>query len=234
MKSLFASFKRKLRDIKVNKTIRKLLTTEDRISSGIIDDLQEFSHDEITHVLRESYSSLEPHLQEQLLAVLEDQGYMEVIYDKLNNGSEREILYSLDLLALLKPPKALDSIFKKLADNRESIRFEAAYALILYRNQRVVELTIKELKQDSPYLPARLAQVLMGYGSLAVLELVNNLNNSEIDTDMVLEILKLMSEETTDEKVTECLAMNSEVIMKAQMAKDLKGARVEGRQECEK
>ena len=230
MKSLFASLKRRFKDAKVDKLIRKLLAIEDNIPSGIINSLQEFSQGEITHVLREAYPSLELHLQEQFLVVLEDQGYMKVIYDKLSNGSEKEVLYSLEILALLKPFKALELILKKLADNRESIRFEVAHTLILYRNQRVVELAIKELKQDSPYLPARLAQVLMGYGSLAVLELVNNLNNSEIDTDMVLEILMLMSNETIDEKVAECLAANSEAIKKAQMIKELKGVGMEGRQ----
>ncbi|MBS3970452.1 MAG: hypothetical protein KGZ94_10095 [Clostridia bacterium] len=206
MKSLFDSLKRRLKDAKVDKLIRKLLAMEDKIPSGVINNLQDFSHEEITHALKEAYPSLESYLQKQLLVVLEDQGYMKIIYDKLNNGSEKEILYSLELLALLKPFKALDLIFRRLADNRESIRFEAAHTLILYKNKKVLELAVKELKQNSPYLPARLAQILMGYGSLAVLELINNLNNPEIDNSMIADILILMSDETIDKKVAECLA----------------------------
>jgi len=231
MKSLFTIIKKNFKDAKIDKLIRKLLTIEDNISSEIINSIQDLSHEEITRVLREAYSNLEPNLQKQFLAVLENQGYMKVIYDKLNNGSENEILYSLEILALLKSPEAVDLIFKKLADNRETVRFEVAHTLVLYKNQSIVELAIKELKQDTPYLPARLAQVLIGYGSIAVLELINNLNNPEVDTDMVLEILALMSDNTNDEKIVECLAANSEAITKARMVKSLKGAEVEGRQE---
>jgi len=219
MKNLFAGIKRRFQDAKINKLIRKLLATEDKVSSEVINGLQEFSREEVTHILKEAYPSLEAHLQEQVLVALEDQGYMKVIYDELNNGSEKEILYSLELLALLKPIGALDSIFKKLTDNREAIRFEVAHTLILYRSQKVVELAVKELKQDSLYMPARLAQILMGYDYLAVLELVNNLNNSEIDTNMVLEILMLISNESVDEKVAEYLDANSEAIMEAQQSK---------------
>jgi len=206
MKSLLGSLKRKLKDAKVNKLIRKLLSMEERISPRVIDDLQGFSDEEITYALREAYPSLESYMQKQLLVVLEDQGYMKMIYDKLINGSEQEILFSLELLALLKPFKALDLIFRRLADNRESIRFEAAHTLILYKNKKVVKLAVKELKQNSPYLPARLAQILMGYGSLAALELINNLNNPELDTNMIVDILILMSDETIDKRIAECLA----------------------------
>ena len=219
MKSLFASFKKRLQDARINKLIRKLLSIEIRIPPGIINSLTEFSHEEITYVLRETYPHLESHLQKQFLVVLEDKGYMKVIYDKLSNGSEKEILYALEMLAFLRPFKALKFIFNKLSDNRETIRFEIAHTLIIYRNRKVVELAVKALKQGTPYLPARLAQVLMGYGTIAVLELVNNLNNPEIDTNLVIEILTLISNETTDEKVMECLSANSEAIVKAQINK---------------
>jgi len=216
MKGLLDGIKRKFKDAKINKLTRELLTMEDSIPYEVINDLGHLSHEEITCILREVYPILEPYLQEQLLAVLGDNGYMEIVYEGLKNGSEKEILYSMELLALLKPIEAIDLIFRRLADNRELIRFEAAHTLILYKIKRVITLAIKELRPNGLYLPARLAQILMGYGSLAVLELINNLNNSEIDTSMVLELLTLISDETEDEKVAEYLDTNSEAIMEAQ------------------
>lgn len=206
MKTLFDRFKKRLKNAKVDKLTRKLLAMEDRIPPGVINYLQELSHEDITCVLKEAYPSLESYLQKQLLVVLEEQGYMKIIYDKLNKGSEKEILDALELLTLLKPIKALDLIFRRLADNRENIRFETAHTLVLYKNKKVVELAVKELKHNSPYLPARLAQILMGYGTLAVLELINNLNNPELDTSMIVDILILMSDEAIDKKVADCLA----------------------------
>ena len=195
MRGLLDGIKRKFKDVRINKLARELLAMEDSISSGFINSLQDFSHEEITCILREAYPSMESDLQKQLLIVLKDQGYMEVVYEGLNKGSEKEIIYSLELLALLKPIDAMHLIFRKLADNRESIRFEAAHTLIQYKDRRVVKLAVKKLKQDGSYLPARLAQILVGYGSLAVLELTKNLNNPRLDTDMIRDILALMPDE---------------------------------------
>ena len=189
MRTLLTSFKKKIKDAKVDKVIRKMLSMEEQISPWVISSLQEFSDEEITYVLKEVYPNLESYLQKQLLIVLEDIGYMKMIYNKLNKGSQKEILFSLELLGLLKPYIAIDLIFKRLADNREFIRFEAAHTLIQYKNKKVVELTVKELKEDSTYLPARLAQILVGYGSLGALGLINNIDNPKLSNQLIIEVI---------------------------------------------
>ncbi len=190
MRTLLTSFKKKIKDAKVDKVIRKMLSMEEQISPWVISSLQEFSDEEITYILKEVYPNLESYLQKQLLIVLDDIGYMKMIYDKLNNGSQKEILFSLELLGLLKPYKAIDLIFERLADNREFIQFEAAHTLILYKNKKVVELTVKELKEGSTYLPARLAQILVGYGSLGALGLINNMDNPKLSNQLIIEVLE--------------------------------------------
>ncbi|KUO52945.1 MAG: hypothetical protein APF76_02165 [Desulfitibacter sp. BRH_c19] len=199
MRNFLGSLKNKIKNAKVDKLIRNFLSMEQQISPWVINSLQELSEEEVTYVLKEVYPNLESYLQKQLLVVLEDIGYMKMIYNKLNKGSEKEILFSLDLLGLLKPFKALDFIFKRLADNRESIRFEAAHTLILYKNKKVVELTVKELKEDSSCLPARLAQILVGYGSIAALELINNINNPKLSNVVIIEILGLLEFEKAND-----------------------------------
>lgn len=199
MKSFFGSLKKKIKDAKVDKLIRTILSLEEQISPWVINTLQECSDEDITYVLKEAYPSLESYLQKQLLILLEDIGYMERLYDKLNKGSHTEILFSLELLGILKPHKALDDIFKRLGDNREFIRFEAAHTLILYKNKKVVKLTVKELEEDSKYLPARLAQILVGYGSIAALELINNIDNPKLSNGLIIEIIGLLEFEKAND-----------------------------------
>lgn len=202
MANFFDVIKNKIRQTQLNKLSRQILSMEKQVCPKVIENLPRFSHEEITYLLKEVYPSLESYIQKQLLIVLDNLGYLGQIYEKLNKGSEKEILYALNLLTIFKPIRALDDIFKRLADNRDAIRFEAAYTLISYQSKKVIEMAVKELREDSQCLPARTAQVLVGYGSLAALEITDNLENPKLDQKMLLEVLELMNGQETDGKDT--------------------------------
>jgi HEAT repeat protein len=190
---------------RVDRLVRMILKSEGEISPWVIDNLSEYSQEEITSALKEAFPSLESYLQKQFLFVLDEIGYIKMLLEKLDRGSEEDILFSLDMLSILKPIRALGPIIKKLADSRETIRFEAADTLIAYRHKKVVDLLVKELREDSPCLPARVAQVLYEYGSLAALILMENLQNPKLSTHMLIEILAYIKDDRATSKVLECI-----------------------------
>ncbi len=192
MKNFFKNLRDKLIESKADKLVRKLLSMEQEISPWVIENLPQYEEKDITFALQEAFPNLESHMQQKLIFYLEEIGYIDMLIEKLTKGSEEEILFSLSMLSILKPLRALKYVVNRLSDNREHIRFEVADTLIAYRHKRVVELMVNELREDSPYLPARIAQVLVGYGPLASVILIDNMDNPDLKTDLIIEILEQM------------------------------------------
>ncbi len=199
--TLFIGFRKKRHEIRVNKLIEKLFEMEHEVTPWVIKNLKNYSSEELTEALKATYPELKSYMQKKILFHLDRIGYLGRVYENLKNGKEQEILSSLEILSLLRPIKALPLVLKRLADHRDMINLETVQVLIVYEEKKILEAMIKELRENSVYLPARIASVLQGYGSLAVDELLSNLDNPDLKTDLIIEILSQFEDDRVGKEI---------------------------------
>jgi len=205
VKNLWEGLKEKFKLGKYDRLVKQLLSMEGEISPWVVENLSSFTYTEISQAIKEAFPVMETYMQKNLLFLLEGIGYIQWLTSTLESKEEEETLFALEMIQIIRPLKALGSLVKCLGDKKESIRFEAASALIAYRDKKVVEMMVKELKETSSCMPARVAQVLTGYGALAVSVMLDNLENPDLDTGLIIEILSQIQDERIPGYVVECL-----------------------------
>jgi HEAT repeat protein len=194
---------------------RKLLAMDDDLSPWINKHLDSFSHAELTEALKEAFPCLKTYIQKKLLFLLEEAGYIRMLLDGLVAQDEEKKLFALEMVALLKPPRVLSLVYGCLADKKERVRFEAAHCLICYNDQRIIKEMVQELKADSLYMPARIGQVLIGYGPASLKVLLDNLENPRLEAGLIVELLLQIEDSRIEELLKEHLSSPSKEVRAA-------------------
>lgn len=121
----------------------------------------------------------EPEIRGEVVQLLEQEGIVERYIMWLRGKDIEEKKIAAGKLAHISSPQAVMALVEAIADKNEEIRLVAAGALRRIKEPSGIAPLIRALKEPMKWLPARIAEVLVELGPLAVPALLAGLEDPD-------------------------------------------------------
>ena len=129
-------------------------------------------------------------IRDRVLLLLEQEGVVDSYISQLKGKDIEQKKIAAQKLALIGSPQAVRPLVEAIADKNEEVRLVAAAALKRIKDPAGIEPLIRTLKEPMKWLPARIAEVLVELGPLAVPTLVAGLGDPDPEyRGYIIEIL---------------------------------------------
>lgn len=139
-----------------------------------------------------------------LICVWDDEGYLRKYFDQATKGTVQEKITAIEILGKLDWIQSVHPLLEALGDKSDEVRMAASEALSKIQAPEVVPLLIKALEDPYRFLPARIAEVLISYGDVAVPAMLEALPDLPIQSKVyIIEMLGGMD----DEKISPALML---------------------------
>lgn len=135
----------------------------------------------VYRVLLKDYEGWSKARQLAVICVLAQNGYVERSIKLLKSTNHLDRIQGAEMLGFLQSSSAVDALLEALGDSRDEVRWVAASALRRMREVSVVPKLIEALEPPRSVTPARVADVLVAFGSLAaelILKALNEVSES--------------------------------------------------------
>lgn len=110
---------------------------------------------------------------------LKENGFQERLAALLADRDYRVRVRAVGRLALIGGPGTAEVVFEAMADKNEEVRMAAAEAIRVLNDPSIIPDLINALKQPNKWLPARIAETLLYFGSQAIPAMIKALEKEE-------------------------------------------------------
>ncbi|MFZ5641193.1 MAG: HEAT repeat domain-containing protein [Bacillota bacterium] len=142
----------------------------------------------------------EPAVRSRVILQLEQEGVVESYIDWLRGKDIEQKKVAARRLAYIGSPRAVMPLVEAVADKNEEVRLTAAGALKRIKDPAGIEPLIRALKEPMKWLPARIAEVLVELGPLALPALLAGLDDP--DPEFKCYIIEILGETGNPESLS--------------------------------
>lgn len=161
--------------------IRQLLRLEGQLPPKVQKKLAQIEPRQLADIISEVLPDLDRQVRQDLLRFVKTIGLVDFCVQELQSVNEEDRIKACEMLALMEAKEATWQLMEALGDKKPGVSLAAADALGTIKDPEVVAALIDALEKPGQWLPARIAQVLIAQGSLAVKPLLDALSNLSPD-----------------------------------------------------
>ncbi|MDK2820608.1 MAG: hypothetical protein PWP31_573 [Clostridia bacterium] len=171
---------------------------------------------DLAKLLNGVWSLLDSGTKEQLIIMVNEEGLVDKWLLYLQQGNVEEKVVAATILGNLQETRALGFLLEAIRDRDEGVQLAATEALIKLRDPRCLKLLITGLNEPKRLPPARIADVLLAFGTTSIPPLLHFLEESpEEVTVRIIEILGLFKDSQTLTALENCLRTGSDNVREA-------------------
>ncbi|WP_258360656.1 HEAT repeat domain-containing protein [Moorella sulfitireducens] len=184
---------------KINKELRRELCLRDAQDLAVL--------------LNRLWSHMEKTTRAELVAICEQEGFIEAWLRTLKQGKTGEKVTAATVLGEMEVKRALAPLLAAMGDRDEGVQMAATAGLIRLRDRRCLEPLLTALTEPRRWPPARVAEVLVALGKDSIPPLLDLLERGpEEVTIRVINILGSFKDEQVVAALERCLEDESAAV----------------------